>query len=312
MYGFSRVPWIKETRFVLTWRFHFERRKTTMLRSRKNILVVVSCLAVLLLGGTNLAYGYASDCTADALSVADQGPTHALATESSGTNSATAESIVRGYTSLGSYNHTLGDAEATSHTLAQRQIFLEVTSPGTMSYDLSLDGILTVGPAAGHAYVGFATELDDQQAGPFGDKAVPGTKWGGEAYLDIVSGQYIYKTIGNVWGDTTTYPGTSSVEATFPTIHVVTPSLDVGEYVLYMSLYGGAQYNGESDFYHSLGFGDTNADFWDIVGGTASFYDRDDPSKNHSPVPLPGTLFLLGSGLLALGRCGWRQQNVSG
>jgi hypothetical protein len=286
--------------------FNIERRETTMLSSRKSLLVLVASLAVLLLSSTNQVYGYDSDCLAGALGVYDQGPTHALKTGSSGGNSATAESIVRSYTSLGSYNQTSGDADATSNTMAQRQIFLEVTSPGTISYDLSLDGILTVGLASGHAYVGFATELD-YLGGSFGPNLVSGTKWWGEAYLDRLNMQYTYKTIGNVWGDTTTYPSTPSLEVTFSTIHVVASLVDVGEYVLYMNLYGGAQYNGESDFYQSLGFGNTDAAFWNIVGGTASFYDVDDPSKNHRGVPLPGTFVLLGTGLLGLRCYGFRK-----
>jgi hypothetical protein len=191
--------------------------------------------------------------------------------------------------------YSLGEAHQTTSFV--------VTSPGTIGFSTLLSAALEVGVADGwvhEAEVHAGIMLRYFASGQYHTLS----QWGGAAELVYSNNSGLYWSNRN---------GLNEGEATLDanghgTVHAQRDflvSLPIeATYDLTLTLWGsafsnswaGADSHVECDAMSSMGF--LGGNFWDVVEGTAAFYDPDDPTNQHIPEPTTLAVLLAGSSVL--------------
>ncbi len=238
---------------------------------------------------------------------------------------AQAAAVVRGDHNLGAAARATDDTadKFTSAGSATSTWVLDftTTAAGTIVYDLDYSGFLTVtaGGFGEEAGVQFNSNLRYRACAGCGYSNVPGALFGGSANIkgsDFINPKLTPTVTGVLAGSTLNGNRMDlSAEGT------IIATLEAGRlYQLSMSLQTSADTGdfrsadaivSESNSMSSFGF---TGDFWDVVGGTASFYDVNDPTKKYDgsqgSVPEPSVLLLVTGGLLVLGFLGRSSESV--
>ncbi len=243
------------------------------MKKRVSGLVVLVSLMVLVLGlGSAMAamvVPYSSSCTADTNTLYDSGDSYAIATDSDSSAQARAD----GWT-LGAKAYVYVDDyfEGGAHAHAEFTQQFRVTAAGAASIDFSYDGWLSAtslgsGTVGGMYDVSFSVNASDD----FGNN--DGYSYGMSGFFcDFPGGRFsldynfLEEEIGNTFGVT------------------LTLNADIAAYE-YITYTGDGGVELWSDFYNTAKITGTSGGI-EPVGGP--------------PVPIPGALWLLGSGLFGL------------
>jgi len=241
--------------------------------------------------------------------------------------SGSAEAEARAYSSVGGRAEVSDPLSFRDHYAigasgeANSVVRFHAMKTGTVIYSVALNADLSVNVDtvyANQASIQGGTGMRWTYGYPFPWNPVSGSGWNGGATLSYSSSGGLAMQTGGL--DEAEYAynssGQGSVSATRSFL-VELPKADV-DYELTLGLNAGAA--ADSRYGANDAFGSTNAmnslgfpgDFYDIVGGTASFYDLDDPSRTYN-IPEPSS-FALAFSLLALlcvvlGRWRWRHRS---
>lgn len=232
----------------------------------------------------------------------------------------TSKAVVRGQQETAAYawatDRVYDKFTAGSFAEATLTIDFTVDTPGTIEYNLGNSGFLALGSGDGGiaevavvSYIKFKKYVSSwptvSNSSVSGTAKIAGNKLTHEAYVAGVSGVFAGKALSN-----------NGMDVGFSQFMSVLLE-DVGDYALTLQLStsarsgtftgGGTDITATSDSFNSFGFG---GEFWNVVGGTASFHDSNNPSNNYAPgqqgsVPEPAMLVLLGAGFagyLPIGR----------